>query len=289
MLSQTIQDLEVILLDDCSTDNSRIEIERYRGLDRVRIINNAENSGNVFRQWNKGIRLATGEYIWIAESDDFADPKFLEVLLGLLDANPQVGLAYCRSWLVGEDGQGCQDSLEYTRKLDAERWLKDYVALGREECGHYLIQKNIIPNASAVLIRRDALNRVFPVDESFRVCGDWMAWARILALSGIAYSATKLNYYRHHRNSVRASTSKALSVMESLRVQAFILRKVRVPRKVAREIRSEAARRVKGALLNTYPGLSFALKLRIVGLALRINPMLFLAVLPRNRGGERSQ
>jgi cellulose synthase/poly-beta-1,6-N-acetylglucosamine synthase-like glycosyltransferase len=69
VVGQTYQDFEVILLDDCSTDESRSIIDEYARDPRVRIEFNQKNSGNTFKQWNKGVKLARGEYVWVAESD----------------------------------------------------------------------------------------------------------------------------------------------------------------------------------------------------------------------------
>src|SRR5881394_4400235 len=77
VLGQTYPDFEVILLDDFSTDGSREILESYANHAKVTMEFNAQNSGTVFKQWNKGVRMARGRYIWMAESDDFADPRFL--------------------------------------------------------------------------------------------------------------------------------------------------------------------------------------------------------------------
>src|ERR1700691_3837398 len=104
VLQQTFQDFEVIFLDDCSTDSSRPILSSYANNPIVRIEFNSVNSGSTFKQWNKGVGLARGEYVWIAESDDYADPRFLERLVGVLDSEPEAAFAYCRSWRVsGED------------------------------------------------------------------------------------------------------------------------------------------------------------------------------------------
>src|SRR5215467_13719414 len=76
ILAQTYQDFELILLDDCSTDESRSIISEYAKDPRIRIELNEVNSGSTFKQWNKGARMARGSYIWIAESDDRADSCF---------------------------------------------------------------------------------------------------------------------------------------------------------------------------------------------------------------------
>ena len=97
VLRQTFHDFEVILLDDCSTDDSRSLLSSYADDPRVRIEFNEVNSGSPFKQWNKGVRLARGEYVWIAESDDYADERMLERLAAVLEAEPKVAFAYCGS------------------------------------------------------------------------------------------------------------------------------------------------------------------------------------------------
>ena len=72
VLNQTYTSFEVIILDDCSTDNSKDIILSYKDNPHIsNIVLNSENSGSTFKQWNKGFELAKGDYIWIAESDDY--------------------------------------------------------------------------------------------------------------------------------------------------------------------------------------------------------------------------
>src|SRR4051812_6782012 len=86
IIAQSFQDFEVIILDDCSTDDSRSIIEQYRGHNKIsNIIFNQENSGGPFHQWKKGMALAKGKYIWIAESDDWCEPSLLETLVAALN------------------------------------------------------------------------------------------------------------------------------------------------------------------------------------------------------------
>jgi len=82
VLNQTYQNFELIILDDCSTDNSKEIIEQYRNDTRVsNIVYNTENSGSTFKQWDKGINLSSGDYIWIAESDDWCELNFLQTIM----------------------------------------------------------------------------------------------------------------------------------------------------------------------------------------------------------------
>src|SRR6267378_3052037 len=105
VLRQTFQDFELILLDDCSSDESQAILREYAGDPRVRIEFNEKNSGSTFKQWNKGARLARGKYVWIAESDDYADERLVERLVRALDTDPEITFAYCGSWQISEDGQ----------------------------------------------------------------------------------------------------------------------------------------------------------------------------------------
>jgi hypothetical protein len=224
VLRQTYTDFEVILLDDCSTDESRSILADYANDSRiVRIEFNEVNSGTTFRQWNKGVRLARGEYVWIAESDDYADERLLEKLVPLLDAEPNMVLAYCKSWRVREDGQINGTSPHQ----DEKRWTADFRADGREECRDYLIRGCTIPNASAVLFRREVFVRVGGADESMVLCGDWKLWMAVALTGSIAYLAEPFNYHRFHDASVRQRSQRlGVGPLEHLQVIRWILERV---------------------------------------------------------------
>jgi glycosyltransferase involved in cell wall biosynthesis len=196
ILSQTYNDLELLILDDASTDDSHRILARYYNRPRVRIVVNTANSGSPFLQWNRGIYLAKGEYVWIAKSDDSSDPHFLETLIPLLDEKPSLGLAYCQSRLINKAGVQVGDSITYTNDLDSERWKFDFINNGKDEIRDYLIHKNTIPNASAVITRRSVLMKVMPVDTTFQFCGDWLHWGKVLVRTDLAYIAEPLNHWR---------------------------------------------------------------------------------------------
>lgn len=220
VLGQTAGDLEVILLDDASTDGSLDVLRRYAAADsRVRLVPNAANSGSTFRQWNKGFGLATGEFVWLAESDDYADPRLLERLLGLMRVSPGCALAYCQSYSVDADDRVVGDALGYTADLDPDLWRADFVLPGADARRRFFVVKNVIPNASAVLIRRSVIDRVGGADSSLRLTGDWKFWADALAHGDLAYAAERLNYFRRHDRTVRAASGRSGSeLVESHRV-----------------------------------------------------------------------
>ena len=103
ILAQTYQDFELILLDDCSTDNSVALLQTYADNPHVSaLVCNEANTGNTFLQWDKGIRLARGRYIWIAESDDVAHPQFLEATVSALDARRDAVMCLTGSILIDD-------------------------------------------------------------------------------------------------------------------------------------------------------------------------------------------
>ena len=227
VLRQTFQDLELILLDDCSTDDSRSILSLYAKDPRVRIEFNDANSGSTFKQWNKGVRLAHGKYVWIAESDDYADARLLERLVKLLDNGPTVAFAYCQSWRVSDDDRLNGFADFYLDYLDPHRWKADFCVEGYEECRNYLVSSNTVPNASAVVFRRAVFERVGGADESLRMCGDWKLWVAMALTGRMAYVGEPLNYYRTHDSSVRSKSRKgALDVAEGLQVIRWILEQV---------------------------------------------------------------
>jgi glycosyltransferase involved in cell wall biosynthesis len=216
--SQTFQDFELIILDDYSTDNSREIIESYRQLPNVSIYYNAKNSGSPFKQWKKGIKLAKGKYIWIAESDDVAEPAFLETMVQKLIGGH--GLAYCRSADINENG-GKKSDFFWADGLDENRWKSDYENKGKDEIKNFLVYRCTIPNASACVFEK----KYAPLDCGFdkmRFCGDWLFWIKLLEKTSIDYSAKTLSHFRHHEGSTRNKKSSKQELKKKLEIISII-------------------------------------------------------------------
>lgn len=234
VLEQSYADFEVILMDDASSDGSLEVLQSYASDSRVRLIMpNTVNTGIPFKQWNKGVAEARGEYIWIAESDDFAKPALLATLVDVLDRHPNVGLAYCQSLAVDGSGAVTGTLQGWTDDLDATRWSADHVGNGPDECRRFVVQKCTIPNASAVVFRKDAYLRVGSADEDFRLSGDWMMWAKLLLDSDVAFVAEPLNCFRMHQNTVRSNSARTtVALQEAIRIYRYISGRVDVPDQV---------------------------------------------------------
>ena len=197
VLQQTFTDYELILLDDASTDGSVEVLERYRGHEHVsQLVVNGENSGSPFVQWLRGIRLARGKYVWIAEADDDARPDFLETCVSLAEHYDDVAICFAGSKLFDADGR--------VERRDVNHWGRRGKKLfacfdGRAYAEHNLYWKNYIINASGAIFRRDYALRL--PDMSFvtmRFCGDWMFWFEMALQGKVVEVYRNLNFFRQH-------------------------------------------------------------------------------------------
>lgn len=207
ILNQTYQDFELILLDDKSEDNSKEILEKYRNHEKTsQLIFNEVNSGSTFKQWAKGISHADGELIWIAESDDYAHPTFLETMVSNFD-NPKVILSYSNSNIINENSNIVEHTDFWKERYGQGRWNSDFTNDGHSEVSQYLKFKNTIPNASAVTFRKRSIDLSFLEDINMRYSGDWFCWMYIIKQGDISYSCSKLNYFRHHDQTTRHEKS----------------------------------------------------------------------------------
>lgn len=224
--AQSVPVYEIIFLDDASNDDSVETVQKLRQSlhPEPRIVINQTNSGSVFRQWQRGVELARGDYVWIAEADDLAKPDFLERVLEGMYADSDVVLGYCQSEAVDEDGRlVMRDYLSYTDELSTERWLNSYVVDGANEVDAALGIKNTIPNVSAVLFKRqplfEVLNGQLEEIAKYKVAGDWVVYLHTLRTGKVFYSAYICNIHRRHKNSVTLGTIANLHYQEVVALQ----------------------------------------------------------------------
>lgn len=216
ILSQTFQDFELILIDDGSVDNSREIMEGYRNISHVsQIVYNNTNSGSAFLQWNKGIKLAKGKWIWIAESDDYAEPTFLERLLSETDKVSDCSLAYTSTWWVDEKGNKlwetpCSDHVN--------------VYLGKKFIRRKLAVCNSIANVSECIFRRNCYR---PEEsyryENMRLCGDWFFYVLLAEQGSVVKLDEPLSYYRQHDSNISSDAERhGLTFLEGTEILDYM-------------------------------------------------------------------
>ena len=228
LFGQTYSDLELVLLDDASTDGSKDILLTHVDHPLVsQVLINETNSGSPFKQWKKGIAQATGEYIWIAESDDFCSSKFLERCVQVLEDDPTIGLVYTQSVDVNNEGVELEHRVHYTAQFEPNIWKGDFVLDGDDFIKKYLSHKNVIPNASAVVFRKSLLKESMPFEDimDMRMCGDWFFWLRLIPTSRIAFISSVHNFFRQHPDMSRMQKSperKKQRISEEHRVRIHL-------------------------------------------------------------------
>lgn len=237
VLNQEFQDFELIILDDFSTDISRDVIERFRGHSKVtHIVYNICNSGSAFQQWKKGLSLAKGEWIWLAESDDWADNKFLTELIGFSKLHPRSTVIYCQTYDVTVDDTRFYDRIQYTENFEPNIWRGQWAMNGVTFIKNYLAQQNVIPNASAVIFRnRSDWDDILP-DEliRMRMCGDWFFWIKLSSSGSVGFVNKHLNFFRHHESTTRTHDSNEKVVcrlIEQSIVEEYLLKEFGLKRR----------------------------------------------------------
>lgn len=194
VLNQTYQDFELIILDDKSSDNSKDVIELYRNNPHVtHIIYNEQNSGSTFKQWEKGINLAKGEYVWLAESDDSCQKTLLEKLVAQIKQNANVSVAFVHSLTFDQDGNilGGLRPIVHPKIWDGKAFIKKKMCMG-----------NTIDNASmAVFSRRKALE-IGNTYQLYIGAGDYLFWIMMAEKGNVAEVSEPLNLCRIHTNKV---------------------------------------------------------------------------------------
>lgn len=221
VINQTYQNFEIIILDDFSTDDSREIIESYRNnIKASHIFYNDKNSGSPFSQWQKGISLAKGDYIWIAESDDMSDLFFLEKTIKNISISENLVLSYCATINIDNNDSIIGENI-WASELDPILWKNDFITNNTNKVYSYLSFRNIIPNASAVVFRKSSINDFdFNIINQLKYAGDWLFWIHIFSKGGIAFSSDFLNFQRHH--SASTTSTKSLS-NEIIRIKEYLL------------------------------------------------------------------
>lgn len=217
VLNQTYQDIEIIILDDASVDDSKNIIEKYRKNSKISIIDyNLINSGSTFKQWEKGIKLAGGDFIWIAESDDYCEPTFLEELIFLIKKTNS-SIAFSQSIAFREN--------EILFTSSSTRLYSVYS--GDFFVKNKLIENNTLFNASMVIFKKSIVEAsYFKSVIKYSYCGDWLFWILIIYKATICESGKVLNYFRKHDNDVTSSSKlNGKAIIEYSGIQKYLFEK----------------------------------------------------------------
>lgn len=202
VLAQTYADWELIIWDDGSKDQSldiaRHYSRKYPDKIKVFIHEGGANQGQENTR-NAAIKKASGKYLGLLDSDDFYLPRKLELLVGLLERNPQAGLAYGRA-----DVYLHESSKQISSGIRIEPQGNVFGAL---------VEDNFIC-AGATLFRSECIESGLQFDPNFRTIGEYPLWIKIARDWEFISTPEVVAVWREHGNNL--GTQLALQAKREL-------------------------------------------------------------------------
>ena len=206
ILNQTYDNIEIILIDDASKDNSKDIIKRYKSELKKRFVkfsfvDRKKNVGLV-KNCNLGLELSKGKYIMMFASDDIMFPKKVEKNVEFLENN-EYGMVY-------SDGYKVQENFSYCDRNDFDNKLLDSLVKNKNKHSGFiankLLEKNFIP-APTVMLKRNVFDKIGKYDESLSF-EDYEMWLRVAEKYKIGFINEPLVFYRRSDYSLTGSLNK---------------------------------------------------------------------------------
>jgi glycosyltransferase involved in cell wall biosynthesis len=216
LINQTYQNIDILVIDDCSPDNSVEILRQYESHPKVKLVIRAKNGGWVTVS-NQGVKMAGGEFVIFANCDDDCDPRMIERLVDTMAVNPTAGIAYCRSLMIDEQSNILGNDFIGRERSFKHRCVSDTLLSGAE-MSRFLLISCVIPNLSAALFRRACFDQVGYLSTDYRVCADWELFFRVVHNYDVAYVVELLNKFRQHETTIRSSTKSRVITEEYIRL-----------------------------------------------------------------------
>lgn len=216
LLNQTYQELEILVIDDCSTDNSVEILRQYESHPKVKLVVREQNGGWVAVN-NQGVEMSSGEFIIFAQCDDDCDLHMIERLVGAMKTYPTAGIAFSRSLLTDKHDRVLGNDFMIREQSFRDRCASDTLITGAE-MSRFLLHSCVIPNLSAALFRKECFDTIGNFSTAYRANGDWDFFFRIATRYDVAYLAEPMNRFRQHASTIRSATKGRVTYEEFFRV-----------------------------------------------------------------------
>ena len=259
-LAQTLSDLEVIVVNDGSTDNTLAvlqEMQRVRADPRLRVISQA-NAGLAAAR-NTGVLEAIGEFIGLLDADDVWAREKASLQLAVMRVDPTVGITFCQSAYINEDGEPTGTVLAPTK---------------REPSLHDMVRRNHLGNGSTPIIRRKCFLTAGLFCTELRSCEDYEMWCRMMCRTSFraVLVPLPLTHYRIRHSSLSFDTGAFTRSAD----KAMAMLKQSMPDLPRRVLRAGHAEHYRIAAWKAASSGRKRLAMPLLGRALRLRPSLLV-------------
>lgn len=208
LLNQTLQDFELFIIDDGSTDDSRKTIEEYAMQDKISIIYQKNKGLNITN--NIALRVSRGKYIMRLDADDYLETNALQEMVNVLEADSELGLVFPDYYLVDNNNYLIGEVKRFDFKKEVS--LLDQPAHG-----------------AVTMIRRDYLESLGGYDESYSCQDGYELWIKFIAQYKVQNISKSLFYYRQHGNNLTANEKKILDTRFEIKNNFIIKNNIVTP------------------------------------------------------------
>ena len=217
VLRQTFTDFELIVLDDCSSDQTVAEIQSLRD-PRMRLVQNPSRLGLV-GNWNRCFELSRAKYVCIFHQDDVMLPTNLEAKIKVLDEAPNVGMVHSNVFQIDSGGNVLSDWWYFKPKKE-----ENGIHAGSVYFKTLLLGPNIVCCPS-VIVRKECYEKLGGFDAQLPFTADWEIWMRIALFYDVGYLIEPLVQYRQHANMETANFAGVKELEHALGAKKAVLQK----------------------------------------------------------------
>jgi len=221
---QTYKDIELIVIDDCSPDDSDVVIREMQQENSFIYLRTPKNSGSPFGSWQQALEHATGDYIWICESDDYCTEDFIETAVNAFSKQQHAVLYYCGSHVVDENDSIIGHSNDFFHEIwREERWDTSFKSDGMSELIDFQVRGQTVPNLSSAVFSAAAFRNALGSDlTAFKLTGDWLFVGRVMTFGSVLFNSEAKNFFREHQNTARVRVNSAMSQAEFIITKAIL-------------------------------------------------------------------
>ena len=195
-LQQTYIEIQIVIVNDCSSDSSIEIIEDYRNQKNIMLIQNKVNLG-INRSVNLGAKSFDSKYILFLGQDDILPPNYIETALSYFDKH--TAFVYCNPIIIDKNGI-------YKGKIKKEENIK----YGKDLIYHMAMENNIM--STGLIMNKKLFQTVGLFDEKYKNYGEWKLWIKLMKKGKAVYVKDINTYYRKHLTNISNTFTNNINI-----------------------------------------------------------------------------